>query len=182
MRSETQYPGPHLFTIEQRMLVMHAHEPRPPISPCDFVHVRQFPARHAARADVSHFTALYQVVQRPHGLFDGSLGIKLVNLKQVDVCGVESLERGINGIEYRRTRESGLVDVVPPCMEIWHSVRLHPHVSAYDTIAFGGNDDEVTWDIELKGKESRSDPGGITHARLTSARNLPMIRSDSPFE
>jgi hypothetical protein len=67
-------------------------------------------------------------------------------------------------------------------MEFWHGVRLHSHVSAYDAVAFGGNDNEVTWDVELKGRELPSDPGENTPAGLTSTRNMPMVRSDSPFE
>ena len=88
-------------------------------------------------------------MERTHRLFDRCLGIELVDLQQIDVSGAEPFKRGVYGVEDGRPRKSSLVDVVPMRVEFWHGVGLHSWFSANDAVAFSGNDDQMTGNIEL---------------------------------
>lgn len=81
-------------------MILHAHKLGPSPLLSDELHRRKLHCPHTARADVAHFPALDQVVQRFHCLFDRHSLIEAVDLEEVDVWRVEPCERGIDGVEY----------------------------------------------------------------------------------
>jgi len=47
-----------------------------------------------------------------HGLLDRSVGVESVDLKKVDVIGIETFQASVHGAEDGTTRKTALVDVV----------------------------------------------------------------------
>lgn len=65
----------------------------------DILQLLELPTPHRAGADVPHFPALHKIVQRLHRFFRRNVGVVSVDLEQVDVGGVETSERGVDGVE-----------------------------------------------------------------------------------
>ena len=53
---------PLLLTIEQRVVILHAHELGPTFQFRDLLHARKLIAPHAARAQVPHLSTLDQIM------------------------------------------------------------------------------------------------------------------------
>lgn len=51
-------------------------------------------------------------MQRLHGLFHGCVGVKAMDLKQIDVVHLQTFEAGINSVENSGSAETSLIDVV----------------------------------------------------------------------
>ena len=51
------------------------------------------------RTDIPHFTALDKVVKSFHGFFDGDGCVETVDLKDIEVVGLQAGEGGVDGGE-----------------------------------------------------------------------------------
>jgi hypothetical protein len=63
------------------------------------LHSMELPSRAAAHSNVTYPARFDNVVKGLHGLLNGSLMIKSVALKDIDVVGLETVERRFYGIE-----------------------------------------------------------------------------------
>ena len=60
------------------------------------LHACELRSPHTACAYVADLSGLHEVVQGFHCFFDGDEGVKAVDLKEVDVGGVETAEGGVD--------------------------------------------------------------------------------------
>jgi hypothetical protein len=104
----------------------------------DVVVVSKLPSPHGASTDVSDFAHLNKVMQRLHGLLRiHVLEISTVDLKKIDVWGIETFERGFNLVEDRLTRETGLIDVFLRIAKSWLEEGPDADVVRDKTMALG---------------------------------------------
>ncbi len=66
---------------------------------CHVLHHGELIGPHRAGPDVSNLTALHQVMQGFHGLFNRSVLVEPMNLQKIDVARLQTLQGRIDGIE-----------------------------------------------------------------------------------
>lgn len=84
----------------------------PPVLLSDKLHLSELHSPHAAGTDVPDFSALDEVVQRLHGLLDRYVDVETVDLQEIDVLEVQTLERCVDGVEDGLAGEADVVGVV----------------------------------------------------------------------
>src|SRR3954469_14334557 len=94
-----------LLAVDEVVVVLHRHEPRPPVARGDVLRLRELPREHAARSDVARLARADDVVQRLHRLLDRRVRVPAVDLVEVDVVHAEPLQRGVDGGEDVLARE-----------------------------------------------------------------------------
>ena len=82
-------------------MVLHRHELGPAVFLGRELHHGELVGPHGGCADVAHLAALDQVVERLHRFFDGDGGVKAVDLEEIEVVGLEALQRCVHGAEDR---------------------------------------------------------------------------------
>ena len=101
-----------LLPIEQRVVIVHAHEFGPPLELCYVLHLRKLVAPHAARAQVSNLATFDQIMQRLHCLFDRHTGVEAMYLQNIHIARPQPFQTRFDSIIDGRPREPTLVDVV----------------------------------------------------------------------
>jgi len=149
MRETVWYHLSFLLSVQERILILHAHELRPTILLCDLIHLRKLPCSHGARSDVSDFSRLYEVVERLHRLVDRRLWVEAVDLKEVDVRELQTLQRRFDSIEYRCTRQARLVDEVSFIPQVWLEDSAHAGIGMDEAVALCEDENFVPRDITL---------------------------------
>lgn len=89
---------PLLLPIAQIIVILHAHKLRPPILLRDELHLRKLRRPHRTRPDIPHLPTLHEVMQRAHRLLDRGVGIKPMDLEEIDVISLEAFEGSFDGI------------------------------------------------------------------------------------
>jgi hypothetical protein len=89
----------YILTVEQRILVLHADELRPAMLVCNLIHSSKLPCAHRASTNVPNLACLNKVMQSFHGLFNWCGRVEAVDLEEVDVTRLKSLQGGIDGVE-----------------------------------------------------------------------------------
>lgn len=126
-----------LFAVEEVVVVLHTDEGVPAVALGDVIEVLEFPCVHLdiisgediagadprttyrARADISHFSTLYHVVESAHDLFWWRVTIEAVDLQNIDVCAQSNPVRTCSSFEPCRgtlpgnTIINGIHDVLP---------------------------------------------------------------------
>ena len=77
-------------------MVLHRHEPHPPVGLGRILRLGKLPGPHAGRPDITHFARFDEIVQGFHGLLDGCLVVPAVDLIQIDVVDSQTLERSLD--------------------------------------------------------------------------------------
>jgi hypothetical protein len=80
------------FTIQEVVVILHADELGPSILLSSKLQLRKLYSPHRTGADVSHFSAPDQIVQRFHCLLKRGIRIEAMDLQQINVVQVEALE------------------------------------------------------------------------------------------
>ena len=116
---------PFLFSVEQVVVVLHANELRPPVPLGAVLHLCELIGPHRTRPDVSHLAASDEIVQGLHCFLDRRFLVEAVYLQQVDIVGLEALERSVHGVEDRCSRK--------PCARANRQHRLpHPKPNSHE--------------------------------------------------
>ena len=97
------------FTVDEIVVVLHGDKAREVVGLLKVEHLLELPRVHAGGAKVERLACLDHVVESFAGLFDGRVGIEAVNLVEVDVIDVETLERGVDGGHDVLAREAAVV-------------------------------------------------------------------------
>ena len=176
---QSEQGNPNLFAVEQRVFILHADERGPPVLACDLVEMRKLPATHRARANVAHFTALDKVVQGFHRLFGRHIGVKSVDLEEIEVGCLQTRKRGVDGVEDGRAGKTTLVDVLRLVVEIRLDVSMNAGVVGNERKAFRCDHDLVTGDLILGKSEVK---WRHEYIGITFWMNLAITRSDPPLE
>ena len=141
----------HLFAVKQRVFVLHAHERGPAVLACHRDQVCKLPGSHRAGTDVAHFTALHEIVQRLHRFFRGDCGIIPMDLKEIDVRGLQSRKRGRGRIEDGCAGQPTLVHVSLLFLDTGNYDCVDSHIICNDAEAFRCDNDLVTRNVVLGG-------------------------------
>ena len=143
------------------------------------------PSAHRASPDIAHLARLDEVVERLHGLLGGSIRVEAVNLVEVDVRGVEALERTFHSVEDCGAREAHPVGVLPALAQgliLGWREDVVVVVLRGEEKAFGQDDDFVAGDLILFGILAIFWAGRGVKEKCTFSMNLATMRSESPFE
>ncbi|CAM5631126.1 hypothetical protein SVIOM74S_09544 [Streptomyces violarus] len=98
---------PFLFTHEEVVLVLHGHEPRPPVQISGVLQLGELPGQHRGGADVAHLARLDDVVEGLHRLLGGRLVVKSVDLVEVHVVRTEPGQGRVDLLHDRLAGRSG---------------------------------------------------------------------------
>ena len=90
---------PLLLAVQQAVVVLHADELGPAVLLGSELQHGELVGEHGRSTDVVHLATLNEIVQCLHRLLNWSRLVEAVNLQQVDVVGVETLEGCIHGAE-----------------------------------------------------------------------------------
>lgn len=142
--------------------------------------MRELPGAHRASADVTDLTALYEIVKGLHGFLCGSFGVKAVNLQQINVWRVQTLQGGIHRVEDGRARQAKLIDELTFFLEFGFQSRSNADIRMDEAETLAGYDDLMTGDIVLLLCQSEIIDNIETDQ--TFSMNFAMIFSDSPLE
>ena len=97
-----------------------------------------------------HFTALHKIVQGLHCLLNWGVRIIPVDLQQIDVIGAESFQTRINCLEDGCSAKTTAVNIV---FALVHFLSIENTTNARclanETIAFGEDDQFITWNIVM---------------------------------
>jgi hypothetical protein len=66
-----------------------------------------------------HLATSNEVIKSLHRFFNRSVVVKAVDLEQVDVVDIQSLQAGIDGVEDRLARETTVVGIVFRLLHFW---------------------------------------------------------------
>ena len=66
---------------------------------------------HRRSTNIAHFAGLDDIMESIHGFLRGCSGVETVNLQQIDVGQIESLQAGIDTLEDMLPTQSVLVEV-----------------------------------------------------------------------
>ena len=94
------------------------------------LHLLELIRPHGARTNISDFPRLHKIMEGFHRLLWLYCGVVSMDLQQVDVVGVQSLQACIYGIEDGLPRQTSLIDVVFGVLQLRvsePSVVLHEH-------------------------------------------------------
>src|SRR6202000_1170975 len=80
------------FAIEQVVVVLHGDEAGPVAEIGEVERLGELPCVHGGSADVAHLAGFYGVVQGFEGFLDGDFVIPAMNLIEIYVIGLETLE------------------------------------------------------------------------------------------
>ena len=141
---------PLFLPIQQIVVILHAHELRPPIPLRAKLHHGELVCPHRACANVPDFSALHQIMQCAHSLLNWDICIEAMYLQQVEVWSIEAREGGIDGGEDGLARQSGLVHVVFALLDLLRVVDgADTGLFADGAIALGKNEELVPGDVVL---------------------------------
>jgi hypothetical protein len=115
----------------------------------DKLHLCELVRPHAARANIPHLPALDEVMQRLHRLLDWRVAVEAVDLEEVDVVGVEPLERRVDGVENRGARQPALVHVVGQVADVRVLHVVDGGFFAERAVALGQDDELVAREGEF---------------------------------
>ena len=101
-----------LLAIDQVVVVLHRHEPRPPVPIREVERLGELPGPHARRADVARLAGAHDVVERQERFLDRRLGIPAMDLIEVHVVGPETAQRAVDGGHQVFPREPAIVRIV----------------------------------------------------------------------
>ena len=131
------------------MLILHTHEFGPPVLLRDELHHGELVRPHGAGSDVPHLAQLDEIVQRLHGLFDRGRPIEAMNLEEIDVIGVQSLQTRVDGVEDTLAGQTTLVDIVNSLVNVLEAKDLRVVRLARSAATFGADDELMARDGEL---------------------------------
>ena len=80
-------------------MVLHADEFCPSVLLCYMLKPLELVTPHTAGTQIAHFPGFNEIVQSLHGLFGWNCRIVPVNLKDINVVGLQSPEGGLDGSE-----------------------------------------------------------------------------------
>jgi len=103
---------PLLLTVQQTVMVLHAHKLCPPILLGRSLVQSELPCPHGGSTNVAHLSRLDNVVERLHGLFERRGLVTTVDLQEINVICLQALQTCVDGVENGATAETTLVDVV----------------------------------------------------------------------
>jgi hypothetical protein len=98
---------------------LHAHELRPAILLSRVLHFRELIRPHAARADVADLPLLDEIVQRFHRLLHRNRRVESVDLQQIDIRGLQSLQTGVHRTKNGLSAQPTLIYVVLGVFHLW---------------------------------------------------------------
>ena len=101
-----------LLAVQEIVLVLHADELGPAVLLGDELEPGELGRPHAAGADVADLAGLDKVVQGLHGLLQRHVGVEAVDLQQVDVRSIQTLQRCLDLVEDGGAGETAEVLVV----------------------------------------------------------------------
>ena len=89
------------FDVAEQEIVarLHAVEARQTQSVTDPQPLGQQPGGIVGAADIAHFAAVHQVIQRPQRLIERRLGVGGVHLVEVDIVGLQAAQAGLDRLE-----------------------------------------------------------------------------------
>ena len=80
-------------------MVLHANELGPSMLLCCELQCREFYRPHTTRADISNLSTFHKIMQRLHCLFNGDILVEAVDLQEVDVVDLKSLQAPFDRFE-----------------------------------------------------------------------------------
>jgi hypothetical protein len=77
-----------------------------------YLQLRKLHSPHRTRTNIPYLPTPNQIMQRLHRLLKRSIRIETVDLQQINVLQVKTLERSIDSVEDSLARQTTLVDIV----------------------------------------------------------------------
>ena len=93
----------------ERIKGLRAAESFEALCPGDSQRLHHLPSREVGAADVTHFAAAHEVVERAQRVVEARQRVEPMDLIEVDVVRAQPRQAGLDGLENMKARESDLV-------------------------------------------------------------------------